>query len=50
MSDSQDLKPKNSADQDVLQASRRRTRRSFLLSAVGAAAAYGAYHYLDVGP
>ena len=50
MSESQDLNPKNSADQDVLQASRKRTRRSFLISADGAAAAYGAYHYLDVGP
>ena len=50
MSESPDLKPRNSADQDVLQASRRRTRRSFLISAIGAAAAYGAYYFLDVGP
>ena len=50
MSDSEATKPKNSADQKVLQASRQRTRRSFLLTAAGAAAAYGAYHYLDVGP
>ncbi len=50
MSDSAANQPKTDADGEVLAASRRRTRRSFLGAAVGAAAIFGAYRYLNVGP
>ncbi|WP_419805225.1 molybdopterin-dependent oxidoreductase [Terriglobus sp.] len=38
------------ADAGVLAASRRRTRRSFLIGGVAAVGAYGFYHWLDYGP
>jgi hypothetical protein len=38
------------ADARILARSRRHTRRSFLIAAGGAAAAYGVYHYLDTAP
>jgi len=38
------------ADEAVLKASRRHTRRSFVAAALGAAAGYGFYSYLDYGP
>ncbi len=44
------LKSSRAADAEVLAASRRHTRRSFLVAAGGTAAAYGFYRYLDRGP
>ena len=42
--------PGNPADDTILSRSRSRTRRSFLIAAAGAAAGYGLYRHLDVGP
>jgi hypothetical protein len=39
-----------SADDAVLDASRRHTRRAFVVAAAGAAAAYGFYHWLNTSP
>ncbi len=55
MSDRMEHQPKSAgqpslSDGQVLAASRRHTRRSFLVAAGASAAAYGFYHYLDVGP
>ncbi len=38
------------ADAEVLARSRKQTRRSFVVAAAGAAAAYGFYHWLEHGP
>ncbi len=38
------------ADAEILAASRRHTRRSFVAGTLGAAAAFGLYRYLDDGP
>ena len=45
-----DNKATAAADAEVLAASRRRTRRSFLIGGAAAAGAYGFYHWLDYGP
>ena len=40
----------DAADEAVLAASRKHTRRSFIVAAVGAAAGYGLYHWIDHSP
>jgi hypothetical protein len=52
MSDEQDIpsQTEGSADEAVLAASRRRTRRSFTLGAVAAAAGYSLYRWIDRAP
>ena len=52
MSDEQDVtgSPQNSADEEVLAASRKRTRRSFAIGAVAAGAGYGLYRWIDRAP
>ena len=40
----------NSADEQVLEQSRRHTRRSFVVAGAGAAAAYGIYRWIDNSP
>ena len=48
MSDADKTPPaQNAADQHVLDASRRHTRRSFAIAAAAAAAGYGVYHWID---
>ncbi len=39
--------PQNAADEQVLESSRRHTRRSFAVAALGTAAAYGVYRWID---
>jgi hypothetical protein len=52
MSDEPDIPPtgKNPADEEVLAASRKRTRRSFAIGAVAAGAGYGLYRWIDRAP
>jgi hypothetical protein len=52
MSDEQDVtgSPRNTADEEVLAVSRKRTRRSFAIGAVAAGAGYGLYRWIDRAP
>jgi DMSO/TMAO reductase YedYZ molybdopterin-dependent catalytic subunit len=52
MSDEQEIKAsqQSAADEEVLAASRKRTRRSFAIGAVAAGAGYGFYRWIDKSP
>jgi hypothetical protein len=52
MSDEQDIppSPQNAADQEVLAASRKQTRRSFAIGAVAAGVGYSLYRWIDRAP
>jgi hypothetical protein len=52
MSDEQDIPPSphNAADQEVLAASRKQTRRSFAIGAVAAGVGYSLYRWIDRAP